>query len=100
MELSELRKEIDTVDDQLLSLFLRRMQLSEEVAACKRQQGLPLLHPGREQEILDWAAKRSGPTLAPYAEALYREIFSLSRQRQAQVNGWAEETKGGQVHGR
>ena len=33
MELSEIRAKIDAVDDQLLSLFLERMALSEEVAS-------------------------------------------------------------------
>ena len=33
MELSEIRTKIDAVDDQLLDLFLHRMELSEEVAA-------------------------------------------------------------------
>ena len=35
MELSDIRAKIDTVDDQLLNLFLERMRLSEEVAAYK-----------------------------------------------------------------
>ena len=32
MELSEIRARIDSVDDQLLNLFLERMDLAEEVA--------------------------------------------------------------------
>jgi len=44
MELSEIRTKIDAVDDQLLSLFLERMALSEEVAAYKNQHQLPILH--------------------------------------------------------
>ena len=32
MELSEIRAKIDTVDDQLLKLFLERMELAEAVA--------------------------------------------------------------------
>ena len=32
MELSEIRAKIDAVDDQLLDLFLERMELSEAVA--------------------------------------------------------------------
>ena len=33
MERSEMREKINAVDDQLLDLFLQRMDLSEEVAA-------------------------------------------------------------------
>ena len=35
MELSEIRTKIDAVDDQLLKLFLERMDLAEEVAVTK-----------------------------------------------------------------
>ena len=44
MELSEIRTKIDAVDDQLLSLFLERMALSEEVAAYKNEHRLPILN--------------------------------------------------------
>ena len=52
MELSEIRMKIDAVDDQLLSLFLERMALSEEVAAYKNEHRLPILNKQREREIL------------------------------------------------
>ena len=44
MELSEIREKIDAVDDQLLDLFLQRMDLSEEVAAYKNEHHLPILN--------------------------------------------------------
>ena len=43
MELSEIRTRIDAVDDQLLKLFLERMELAEEVAAYKNEH-LSLIH--------------------------------------------------------
>ena len=52
MELSEIRTKIDAVDDQLLDLFLQRMELSEEVAAYKNEHNLPILNKAREREIL------------------------------------------------
>ena len=84
MELSELRKEIDSVNDQILELFLRRMALSEEVAACKRAQGLPVLNAQREQEILDAISAGAGD-LAPYARRLFTTLFELSREHQADL---------------
>ena len=44
MELSEIRTKIDAVDDELLRLFLERMDLAEEVAAYKNEHHLPILH--------------------------------------------------------
>ena len=52
MEIEEIRKEIDTIDSQLLKLFLERMHLGEAVAACKREHNLPVLNKAREREIL------------------------------------------------
>ena len=37
MELSDIRAKIDAVDEQLLRLFLERMDLAEEVAAYKNE---------------------------------------------------------------
>ena len=51
MELSEIREKIDAVDDQLLDLFLQRMDLSEEVAAYKNEHHLPILNKERERAI-------------------------------------------------
>ncbi|NTU89027.1 MAG: bifunctional chorismate mutase/prephenate dehydratase, partial [Actinobacteria bacterium] len=41
MEISEIRKEIDCIDDAMLDLFIRRMEFSGQLAQCKMQQNLP-----------------------------------------------------------
>ncbi|MER2024674.1 MAG: chorismate mutase, partial [Eubacteriales bacterium] len=41
MELSELRDQINQIDDEMLELFLRRMDVSEAIAAYKKAHGLP-----------------------------------------------------------
>ena len=50
MDLSDYRREIDSIDDQLLSLFSQRMNLSAEIAAYKQENSLPVLDVRREQE--------------------------------------------------
>lgn len=60
MEISEIREQINAVDDQLLQLFLQRMTLSEEVAAYKNEHHQPILNKQREREILAKVAERSG----------------------------------------
>ncbi len=82
MELSEIRTKIDAVDDQLLSLFLERMALSEEVAACKNEHHLPILNKQREREILAKVTERAGDK-ERYAYHLYSTLFELARSRQA-----------------
>ena len=65
MELSEIRTRIDAVDDQLLKLFLERMELAEEVAAYKSEHHLPILNKQREREILAKVTARAGDKEPP-----------------------------------
>ena len=84
MELSEIRAKIDAVDDQLLSLFLERMALSEEVAAYKNEHHLPILNKQREREILAKVTEKAGDK-ERYAHHLYSTLFELARSRQAEL---------------
>lgn len=81
MELDKIRKEIDTTDDELLSLFLRRMELSGSVAEYKRANSLPVVNKTREREILARISKKSGD-LDLYSRRLFSTIFELSRSYQ------------------
>ena len=84
MELSEIREKIDAVDDQLLDLFLQRMDLSEEVAAYKNEHHLPILNKERERAILAKVTEKSGER-ERYAYHLFSTLFELARSRQAEL---------------
>lgn len=84
MELSEIRKKIDTVDDQLLKLFLERMSLAEEVAAYKNEHHLPILNKERERAVLARVTEQSGEK-ERYAYHLFSTLFELARSRQAEL---------------
>ena len=84
MELSEIREKINAVDDQLLDLFLQRMDLSEEVAAYKNEHHQPILNKQREREILAKVAEKSGDR-ERFSYHLFSTIFELSRSRQAEL---------------
>ena len=84
MELSEIRTRIDAVDDQLLKLFLERMELAEEVAAYKNEHHLPILNKQREREILAKVTAKAGDK-ERYAYHLYSTLFELARSRQAEL---------------
>ena len=84
MELSEIRAKIDAVDDQLLDLFLERMELSEAVAAYKNEHKLPILNRAREREILAKVTEKAGDK-ERYAYHLYSTLFELARSRQAEL---------------
>ena len=59
MDLSELRGEIDAIDDQLVDLFCRRMEISAKVAQYKKENNLPVFVPAREREILKKVSEKS-----------------------------------------
>lgn len=82
MDIQELRKQIDQVDTELVQLFCRRMDLAARIAAYKKENQLPIHHPGREQEVLNRVAGLAGPELEPYTAALYTKLFELSREYQ------------------
>ena len=84
MELSEIREQINTVDEQLLALFLQRMELSEAVAAYKNEHHLPILNKQREREILSKVTEQSGDK-ERYAYHLFSTLLELSRSRQAEL---------------
>ena len=84
MELSEIRRSIDAVDDQLLNLFLERMRLSEAVGAYKNENHLPIPNKPREREILAKVSEKAG-SQERYAYHLFSTLFELSRSRQAEL---------------
>jgi monofunctional chorismate mutase len=65
MDLLELRKEIDEIDDELIPLLLKRMSVSEKVAKYKVERGMPVLNSEREQQILDDVAKNAASKAKP-----------------------------------
>ena len=81
MDLSEIRKNIDEIDEQLLSLFLKRMECSRGVAEYKTANNMPVLNVQREQEILDNIAAKSGDK-ASAAKLLFSTIMDISRAAQ------------------
>lgn len=86
--LAALRREIDAIDAELLTLLNRRAELSVRVGQCKRSKGqaLTVFQPAREREVLDGLLRRNaalGGALPDQAvEHVWREIFSSSRSLQ------------------
>ena len=86
MDLKDIRTQIDSVDEELVKLFVRRMDLSAQVAAYKKENNLPIYVPAREREILQDVAEMAGPDMANYTRVLYSMLFELSRSYQAKQN--------------
>ena len=94
MDLMELRNQINEIDSEMLKLFLRRMEVAENVAEYKRQNGLPVLDAERERELLANIAQQAGEDLDKYAVVLYSTLLSLSRSHQHRKLSPDKEYKG------
>ena len=86
MDLNILRSQIDAIDDQLVSLFVQRMETAAQVADYKKEHNLPIYVPAREREILQDVAQKAGPDFANYTRVLYSMLFELSRSYQRKRN--------------
>ena len=86
MDLKDIRTQIDSIDEELVQLFVRRMGLSAQVADYKKANNMPIYVPAREREILQEVAAKAGPEMANYARVLYSMLFELSRSYQSKRN--------------
>ena len=74
---------LSTIDDELVRLFVRRMEICAQIAEYKKENHLPILMPAREQEKLADVAEKAGPEMAEYTMKLYHLLFDLSRDYQS-----------------
>lgn len=86
-ELKDLREKIDAIDQQMVDLFKQRMEVSKEVAAYKRSNGLPTLDAGRERALLGKVGEQAGEELADYTQSVYRTILAAGRSYQNACSG-------------
>ena len=81
-ELDMMRGAIDEIDNQIVHLFERRMALAGDVAAYKREQGLPVSDRTREREIVSRVTQGMDEQNAAYTKVLFSTLFDLSRSAQ------------------
>lgn len=56
--MEELRKQIDQIDQEMLELFVKRMNLSKEIVQKKKSLGLKIYDLDREKQILTNMTKK------------------------------------------
>ncbi len=84
-ELSEIRKEINSIDDDLVKLFVRRLEIVQDVARSKKETNQPIMDPAREREILSKVAEKVGPDLENSGRLFFSTLFNVSRARQREI---------------
>ena len=81
-DLEVIRKEINEINDEILKLFIRRMELSADVHRYKKENGLPTTDRKREELILQKVADSTDEEFRQYALKLFRRLIELSKEYQ------------------
>lgn len=85
-DLSEIRVEIDDIDEQIVSLFEQRLELVTQVAEYKIATGKPVLDRQREADKLArLSALANGGFSKKSIRELFEQIMSICRKRQYQL---------------
>lgn len=99
MDLSQIRKDIDRIDKELVRLLCERLDCSVRVAEYKHANGIPVLNEAREQAVLDGVEQASAeydPLGRGYGRAnslVYSTVMEVSRALQHRMLGAGEELR-------
>ena len=85
MALNEIRERMNSLNDEMLALFMERMKLSEAIAAYKKEHNLPILDKTREREILAEMIQKGGAEYETYIYQFFNTLMNLSKARQNEV---------------
>lgn len=81
-----MREEIDAIDQQIVTLYEKRMAVCEEVAEYKIQTGKKVFDKEREDAKIATLTAMTHSSFNGHAvEELFRQIMSISRKRQYQL---------------
>ena len=83
MDISGWREKIDELDRKLVELISQRAQAAHEIGKLKRDAGMPIYEPDREQTVFD-NVRRVNPGPLPDHDLLniYERIMDVMRQIQ------------------
>lgn len=83
MDLELIRKSIDQIDQELVSLLEKRMDLVNQVAAYKKESGKAVLDKEREEIVLDQVTSRvNNQEYTDTIRATFSDIMAQSRAYQ------------------
>jgi chorismate mutase-like protein len=83
MDISEWRKKIDELDGKLVELLNQRAQAAHEIGRLKRNAGMPIYEPDREQTVFDNVRYvNRGPLPDHDLLNIYERIMDIMRQIQ------------------
>jgi chorismate mutase len=83
MEISDWRKKIDELDEQIVQLISQRADAARAIGELKRTSELPVYEPRREQAVFDHVrAANPGPLADSEMLHVYERIIDVMRTLQ------------------
>ena len=90
-DISSIRENITRIDDQIVDLFIQRMEQAAAVAAYKKANNKPILDAAQERRKLIAIREQLPEEFKDYGALLYSTIFEISRAYQNKLNGTGSE---------
>ena len=79
----ELRNQIDQIDDEIISLLLKRMEVSRSVGELKAELHIPIEDKSREETIIQKLTDKAGEILTEeQLIRIFTAVFKSSKQIQ------------------
>lgn len=82
MDLEQIRNGIDQIDDEIATLYGKRMELIKQVADAKKQSGKSINDPERERKILLRVSEKVEESEQVYLKRVFESIFETSKAYQ------------------
>jgi chorismate mutase len=83
MEIEDWRKKIDELDEQIVVLISKRAEAAKAIGAAKKEKGLPVYEPNREQDVFNHVkAINPGPLGDLELIGVYERLMDVMRTLQ------------------
>ena len=84
--LDDYRREIDSIDKELIALFEKRMNVAIKVGEYKKERSLPIFHAKREKEVIEKnVSLLNNKEYSEITRDFFEKIMELSRSLQANL---------------
>ncbi len=80
MEISDWRRKIDDLDEQIVRLISQRAEAAQAIGEIKQKTDLPIYEPRREQEVFERVRRsNAGPLTDLEMQDIYERIIDVMR---------------------
>lgn len=82
MDVKELRQNIDAIDDQIATLYVKRMEIAKQIGEYKVENKLCIGDASRERSIINRVTKTMPDEVKLYGKQLFESLFDTSKAYQ------------------